>query len=335
MSHQCAVYGCSNDRRYPERMKVMPHVYQHMGQTDRVKFYRCKLQFHSKWTRLIKRQDFKVNKNTVVCSNHFKYGQPRLCEQHPTEYLRGCNNTTTRSTRRPSSKKRKTPSLKSAPPRTDPCGDVIAKPSLLGMCKAGFTHDHSMYTSSDGGQSCQRTGLVQGPCSDSESALQKLRRKNAELQRELEDMKEKQRRTKMTSQKHSGSKSKCFSIDDIKNNERLMKLYTGLQSYEAFMCVFDHVKLKMGRLHYYSGSTSHKTKCWQKTGAAERELSMKDELLLTLMKLRLNLVDEDLAFRFCVRTSVVSNIISTLLPFLANELKSHQTFAYDFPLGPS
>ena len=46
------------------------------------------------------------------------------------------------------------------------------------------------------------------------------------------------------------------------------------------------------------------------------------ELLLTLMKLRLNLNDEDLAVRFCVSTSVISNIISTLLPFLANELKS-------------
>ena len=38
------------------RMKVMPNVYQHMGQTYRVKFYKCKLQFQSKWTRLINRQ---------------------------------------------------------------------------------------------------------------------------------------------------------------------------------------------------------------------------------------------------------------------------------------
>ena len=221
----------------------------------------------------------------------------------------------------PHLKKRGTPLPKSAPPRIDvPCGDVIAKPPL-GTCTAGFKHDHSsMYVSTDQ-QSCQRTCPL-----ERETSLQRVRQKNAELQRQLEDLKEKQRITKRSTPKHSSSKSKRFSIDDIKNKERLMKLYTGLQSYAVFMWVFDHVKSKMGRLHYYRGRTSHKTKRWQTTGAAKpgqkRELSKEDELLLTLMKLRLNLNDEDLAVRFCVSTSVISNIISTLLPFLANELKS-------------
>ena len=150
----------------------------------------------------------------------------------------------------PHLKKRGTPLPKSAPPRIDvPCGDVIAKPPL-GTCTAGFKHDHSsMYVSSDQ-QSCQRTCPL-----ERETSLQRVRQKNAELQRQLEDLKEKQRTTKWSTPKHSSSKSKHFSIDDIKNKERLMKLYTGLQSYAVFTWVFDHVKSKMGRLHYYRGRT--------------------------------------------------------------------------------
>ena len=47
----------------------------------------------------------------------------------------------------------------------------------------------------------------------------------------------------------------------------------------------------------------------------KRTLSTKDEMFLTLMKLRLNLLEEDLAFRFKVSPSVVSQKISTWVPF--------------------
>jgi hypothetical protein len=45
-----------------------------------------------------------------------------------------------------------------------------------------------------------------------------------------------------------------------------------------------------------------------------------DEILLVLMKLRLNLLDEDLAFRYTISTKAVSTIIATLIPFLSYEL---------------
>lgn len=50
-------------------------------------------------------------------------------------------------------------------------------------------------------------------------------------------------------------------------------------------------------------------------------LSPVNELLLTMMKLRLNLVEGFLAFLFGVSVSLVSSILSTWIPFLALELK--------------
>ena len=64
----CAVWGCDNDGRYPEKQKILPHV--------------GILRFHSPkskkdvllWARAINRDQFKVTKSTKVCSNHFVQG---------------------------------------------------------------------------------------------------------------------------------------------------------------------------------------------------------------------------------------------------------------------
>ena len=96
----------------------------------------------------------------------------------------------------------------------------------------------------------------------------------------------------------------------ISGSDNLVKLYTGINCVEVFDWICDHIKDKMDRLHYYRGTSSTVPKRWQSSGAAKpgrkRELNQKDELLLVFMKLRLNLVDEDLAFRFAISPSVVS-----------------------------
>ena len=60
---------------------------------------------------------------------------------------------------------------------------------------------------------------------------------------------------------------------------------------------------------------------YYKPGRA-RILPLIDEMLLTLMKLRLNLLHEDLAFRFKISNSLVSCILSTWIPFLGFEIGS-------------
>jgi len=51
----------------------------------------------------------------------------------------------------------------------------------------------------------------------------------------------------------------------------------------------------------------------------KRVLSGREEMFLTLVRIRLGLVEEDLAFRFKVSQSTVSSITTTWYPFLARE----------------
>jgi len=50
-------------------------------------------------------------------------------------------------------------------------------------------------------------------------------------------------------------------------------------------------------------------------------ISKKDQVILTLMKLRLGLQNQDLAYRFGVATSTVSNVINDCIPIMAQKLK--------------
>ena len=64
----CAVWGCNNDRRYPEKLTIFPHV-------RILRFYspKSKKDVFS-WARSINRDHFKVSMSTMVCSNPFAQG---------------------------------------------------------------------------------------------------------------------------------------------------------------------------------------------------------------------------------------------------------------------
>ena len=79
----CAVFGCSKDRRYPEKQIVKPHV-------GVLRFYSpLNVKDVSKWERLINLRDFKVKLSTKVCSNHFQTGYRTKNCPNPSLYLKG------------------------------------------------------------------------------------------------------------------------------------------------------------------------------------------------------------------------------------------------------
>ena len=91
-----------------------------------------------------------------------------------------------------------------------------------------------------------------------------------------------------------------------------------------FKWLYSEVEPHAQNLHYFKGKSSLNDKSYQinnKPGP-KRTQTLEDELLMTLMKLRLNLREEDLAFRFGVSQSTVSQVISTWLPFFHKELKA-------------
>lgn len=91
------------------------------------------------------------------------------------------------------------------------------------------------------------------------------------------------------------------------------------------MWLFNLVKPKLPHVQYYKGASSESTKSYQvhkknKPGP-KRRLSPQNELLITLMKLKLNLTEQFTAHLFGTCTSLISQTLSTWLPLLSCEMK--------------
>ena len=118
---------------------------------------------------------------------------------------------------------------------------------------------------------------------------------------------------------------------DVKDTKRMVKVYTGCSTKKIFMFIVDHVRPKHTKLHYFKSTSSAieekqyqispiKLYCQRKPGPCRR-LSLEDEIIMTLMRIRLDAPVEDLAFRFGISPAPTSNIITTFLIFLSLELK--------------
>jgi hypothetical protein len=120
-------------------------------------------------------------------------------------------------------------------------------------------------------------------------------------------------------------RDKSLQHTDLKTDQSVKSL-TGIPSKAAFHKLFDHVKGNIKKVKYWSGpkGSGRKGRNFKKSPkkfGPSRKLPQKDELLLTLMKLRLGSTNEDLAQRFGISRSTVSNIFNTWIKILANELK--------------
>ncbi|XP_022305945.2 uncharacterized protein LOC111112617 [Crassostrea virginica] len=120
----------------------------------------------------------------------------------------------------------------------------------------------------------------------SRESVTDLAQKVEDLQREIESLK---------------LRKQPFTISNIMQDTDKMLLYTSFPS-EMFNVLVALLE-RMGPFNYYNG--------WTVQG-----FSTSDQLLMTLMKLRLNLRDLDLAERFDTSKSTVSNIFNTYIAAL-------------------
>lgn len=94
-----------------------------------------------------------------------------------------------------------------------------------------------------------------------------------------------------------------FSFKHLENNPRLISVYTGIPTKEIFLSLFS----------LYENMELNYFRSWQVV-----RMPKIDQLLLTLMKLKLNLLNDDLAQRFSVSRETVSVIFKTW-PFALHE----------------
>ena len=85
------------------------------------------------------------------------------------------------------------------------------------------------------------------------------------------------------------------------DSDAKVKFYTGLPSYEVLMVVFDHVSSQVSR--------------------QTQNLSRFQEFVMVLIKLRLNVPLQDLAYRFVVSFTTVSRIFSYWMVVMDVRLK--------------
>ena len=277
-----------------------------------LRFHSCKQQYTAVWTRLINRENFKASTSTKVCSNHFKYAQPFRDDPHPTLYLKGY--TASPATPRRPPPQRSFESTPRARPRTRTLKSksvaVQVNPSDF---ESSSDHDYVSTVHFKNHFSANWVAHLEAEIETLTLNCDKLKDKLVEANSFVKELETASTKYKMT-------------ISDIAQSDDLVKLYTGLPSYALFQWLFAEVSPHAQNLHYYRGKDDMKDKSYQiknnnKPGP-KRSQSLEDELLLTLMKLRLNLREEDLAFRFGICQSTVSQVLSTWIPFLSKELCS-------------
>ena len=103
----------------------------------------------------------------------------------------------------------------------------------------------------------------------------------------------------------------------VYGNDKLIRFYTGLPNSTAFFILCDNLGMQLNDLQYWRRPRTFPD--GQKRGPP-RKLKPHDELLLTLVRLRLALLEEDLAFRFGICQSLVSQIIHTWISVSYNHL---------------
>ena len=147
---------------------------------------------------------------------------------------------------------------------------------------------------------------------DLETKNANLEAENAELKEKIEELHVQQQKgvsevqvVKDMEKKIKDLESKCISMNALEDNDNLVKFYTGLPDYGTLKAVFDLC------CNCLPSTTEH----------GSRKLTNHNEFLLTLLKLRLNLKNADLAFRFGIAESTVSKIIHKWLNILYLALK--------------
>ena len=123
----------------------------------------------------------------------------------------------------------------------------------------------------------------------------------------------------------------------------MVSFYTGLLDSRTFELLYDYLRPKARNMNYWKGEAQvrkerqsnnvarslavmfdefkragAKTPCVKR--GPKRKLQLEEELLLTLMRLRFELFVEDLAFRFKVSHSLVTQFFFYLGRFMSREL---------------
>lgn len=148
----------------------------------------------------------------------------------------------------------------------------------------------------------------------------KLNKKIQELENQLEE------ETSARKELELLIEEKAFSIETVKDNDKLLRFHTGFENYEVFSMVLDFQgRATTAHLDYQNTEDLGEIKHKYKPGPS-RALSVENEFFLVLCRLKVGLLEEDLSAIFRVCQSVVSQIVNTWIKFIFFRFKELDVF---------
>jgi len=274
------------------------------------------------------KKEWRPCSNDRVCSEHFVDGLPTCENPNPTLKLGyKLKQTIPRRKlfREPLIKKpRNQPASTSTNPFADikvatPCNTGAAAAALLSpppsppslsyldLSSSSLHSEHSYCTFTRNSIKCYSCDYKDALINSYKKKLEALTKQNRLL-----------KRGKLLNE----SKHTPFSWKFIKTDKK-MNFYTGLSTIKLFEAVYNLLSPYFPRLCYWRGTKrviSSKVKKEHFVQSNQKNLTPKNEFLLTLMRLRLTVLNEDLADRFGISVTTCSNIFKTWTRFLAQTL---------------
>ena len=312
----CSIVGCTNSR-YKLKKWEKQACEEHHGQTK--KDCPCKAPFtlhwfpsvqknlerRTEWIRLVNRTtkrgaNWTPGQSDMICSNHFVDGKPTKENPAPTINL---------GYQKPA----KIPRRKLI--RESPCPE----PSTSFQSVQGIDSSDSAAVNNDHAYCQDETSAPCYSCQDKNKVLTSMANEISKLNKEKEQLASNiEHLTRKIDSLSLKKSQKPLSAVNI-NTDKKMRFYTGIQTVAIFNILFSLIKPSLPKIHYWRGKVLS-TKRPKKIRQRQNKLCGKDQLLLVLVRLRLGLLNQDLADRFNISEGTCSIIFSTWIKFLSKVL---------------
>ncbi|XP_033741819.1 uncharacterized protein LOC117328399 [Pecten maximus] len=271
------------------------------------------------WTKAVNRRNprnptkiWEPNTDSRICSSHFENGFPSEENPIPTLLL-GYETIKKITPRKPPKTRMIIPDLDSPQPKKQKqdshkttVNNIIHQHDIEAEADSTIVHHDHVYVDVDKGCSS---------CLDKDSQIKYLKKQVQTLSQELVKL----------NNIYQEKVKKPFGYNSILNDKD-MKFHTGIPTIKAFDAIFNVIKPSITHMKYWHSGTFVKFVCnplrYKRSPkkTSRRCLTSKDEMLMTLMKIRLGTLNQELALKFGISKQTVSNIFTTWTKLLAKFL---------------
>lgn len=283
----CCVPGCFNNNKKERHLRF--YEFPKDKQTRKL------------WTNKVKRGKtgkfslFKPTTGHRVCSDHFEGGRKTYMVRIPTIFpWKKTENKT----------KRRLLIRDESVSRSEPENNTTATTSVLKSIEV--EHSYAVTSSSSSHLLCKikekdktlfelelKILDLESNVHSLKDELDERRKKCEELTREVSTL---QRKTTLLNaeltQTQTDLNDKTFRFQSIKDKPDVVKFYTGFSSYTEFLSFYDFLYPDFPYVNYWGSKATKDSE-----SRRNHKLTPEDQLLLVLSRLRVGLLEEDLAYR--------------------------------------